>query len=70
MIWPTAGSQVNVPAPKLGEPDEADPDDDPGTTTVYDPASPERSVLLRLLGQRPPLHPLRAGAVPVVAGCW
>src|ERR1700733_9325009 len=43
MVWPTAGSQVNVPAPEPGEPDEADtaePDDEPGTTTVYDPASP------------------------------
>src|ERR1700683_2250810 len=43
MVCPTAGSQVNVPAPEPGEPGEADPaepDDDPGTTTVYDPASP------------------------------
>src|SRR6202034_3035968 len=43
MVWPTAGSQVNVPDPEPDGPDEADPaepDDDPGTTTVYDPASP------------------------------
>src|SRR5580704_14471099 len=40
MVWPTAGSQVNVPGPEPDRPDEAEPDDDPGTTTVYDPASP------------------------------
>src|SRR5580692_9483570 len=40
MVWPTAGSQVNVPDPEPDGPDEAEPDDDPGTTTVYDPASP------------------------------
>src|SRR6202050_740234 len=40
MGGPTAGTQVNVPAPEPGEPAPPEPDDDPGTTTVYDPASP------------------------------
>ena len=41
MTWPADGSQVNVPAPEPAPDDDDPPEpDDPGTTTVYEPASP------------------------------